>query len=159
VWEKVKRGSIQVRGTAALELFRAGQAVEIPFPAASDIPGLGHCSTGLVEDRNFDQILKVFCESPRDMQTASVVARHETSAHQWRERLNSSLTFTPGPNSVWLSPLRRAQTFFRLTDNEAMQWLVPKEYLDSLKITIQPEIPMGHALARFAFPSVDTTAR
>jgi hypothetical protein len=93
------------------------------------------------------------------MQPASVIARHESSAHDWRERLNSSLTFTPGPNSVWLSPLRRAQTFFRLTDNAAMRWLVPKEYLDSLRITIQPEIPAGHALAPFAFPSVDTTVR
>lgn len=163
-WEKVKGQRVNVRGSAAIQFYSPGPPTDLPFKGSRAVAGVGHCTSSIVDDRNFDEIVKILCESPRDLQPANVFLRHEPSGRVWRESLNSALTFVAGPTNTWLSPLRRGQTFFRLADREATmapgaQYLVPKEYLDSIRITIAPEIPWGHALVPFEFPSVEMVTR
>jgi hypothetical protein len=112
---------------------------------------MGRCTAMTVDDRYSEEMLKVFCESPHELPAASIALRHEPSGREWRLRLNSAFTYSPGPHETWLSPLHRGQSFFRLTNSVEVragsQWLVPKSYLSSAHVEVTPEIVIGHVLA------------
>ena len=162
-WERVKGRRVTIRGSAAFEYYHPGAPAVISPGGSGTVAGAGRCTALLVEDRFSEDLLKVLCESPREIPAASVVLRDMASGREWRERLNSSVTYSPGPRETWLSPLNRAQTFFRLAGGPATapgsRWLVPRETLESARIAITPEIATGHALARFEFDGVVLAAR
>jgi hypothetical protein len=157
-WERVKNARARIRGTAAFEFYRSGETTILPAQGSGSAPGLGRCRAGTVDDRLSEQMLKVLCESPRELPAAWITLRHEPSGRVWRESLNSAVTYSPGPHETWLSPLHRGQTFFRLTRADGAEpgsrWLVPASYLWSARVAITPEIVTGHALARLDFPDV-----
>ena len=152
-WEHVKNVRVRIHGTAGFDFYRPGETAVLSPDGSADIPGMGRCTTMTVDDRYAEQMLKVFCESPRELPTASISLRHEPSGREWRLRLNSAVTYSPGPHETWLSPLHRGQSFFRLTNSvqslPGSQWLVPVSDLPSARIEITPEIVTGHALAQF----------
>jgi hypothetical protein len=158
VWERVKNARVRVRGTAAFEFYRRGETAILPAQGSGNVPDLGRCTALTVDDRFSEEMLKVLCESPRDLPAASITLRHEPSGREWREGLNSSVTYSPGPHETWLSPLHRGQSFFRVTNSvtsvPGSQWLVPMSYLSSARVEITPEIVSGHALAGFDFGEV-----
>lgn len=162
-WEQLRGKRVAIRGSAAIALYQLGAAAEIPIQGTGVVPRLGLCTSSVVDDRYFEDIVKVLCESPRVMPAASVVLRHEALGRDWREGLNSSITYSPGPHDTWLSPLQRGQVYFRLTNNvetgPGSQWLVPKEYVPALRVSITPEIATGYALAPFEFKDIDLSAR
>jgi hypothetical protein len=157
-WERVKNARVHIRGTAAFEFYHPGETAILPAKGGTYVPSLGQCTALIVDDRYSENMLKVLCESPRELPMASIMLRHEASERVWREGLNSSVTYSPGPHETWLSPLHRGQSFFRLTNavtsSPGDQWLVPMGYLSSARIEITPEIVTGHALARFDFAEV-----
>jgi len=157
-WERLKNVRVRIHGIAAFDLYRRGAAGVLPGQGNGDVPDFGHCTVMTAEGRYFEEMLKVYCESPRGLPAASITLRHEPSSREWRIRLNSSVTYSPGPHATWLSPLHRGQSFFHLTNSvESMagsQWLVPISYLSSARIEITPEIVTGHTLAGFDFGEV-----
>ena len=152
-WERVKNARVRVHGTAAFDFYRPGETAVLPLDGSANVPGMGRCTVLTVDDRFSEQMLKVFCESPRELPAASIALKHEPSGREWRLALNSASTFSPGPHETWLSPLHRGQSFFRLTHSvESLpdsRWLVPVSDLPSARIEITPEIVTGHALAQF----------
>lgn len=157
-WDRVKNARVRVRGSAAFEFYHPGETTILPVRGSGNAPGVGRCTVAIVDDRFSEQLLKVFCESPRAIPATSITLRHGPSGQEWRERLNSAFTYSRGPNRIWLSPLHRGQTFFRLTDSAAAvpvsPWLVPPSYLSSARVEITPEVATGYALARFEFADV-----
>ncbi len=157
-WERVKNARVHVRGTAAFEFYRRGETAILPAQGSGNVTDLGRCTALTVDDRFSEEILKVLCESPRVLPVASITLRHEPSGREWREGLNSAVTYSPGPHETWLSPMHRGQSFFRLTNSvtsvPGSQWLVPMSYLSSARVEITPEIASGHALAGFDFSEV-----
>jgi hypothetical protein len=156
-WERLKNAKVRIYGTAAFDFYRTGETAVLPIPGSSGVPRMGRCTVMTVDDRYSEEMLKVFCESPHELPAAAIALRHEPSGREWRLRLNSAFTSSPGPHETWLSPLHRGQSFFRLTDSvevRAGQWLVPKSYLSSAHVEVTPEIVIGHALAGFDFREV-----
>ncbi len=157
-WERVKNARVRVRGTTAFEFYRRGATAILSAQGSGNVPDLGRCTALTVDDRFSEEMLKVFCESPRELPTASITLRHEPSGREWREGLNSALTYSPGPHETWLSPVHRGQSFFRLANSVTSvpgdQWVVPMSYLSSARVEITPEIVSGHALADFDFGEV-----
>lgn len=157
-WERLKNVRVRIHGTAAFDFYRRDETAVVPLKGSGHIPDVGRCTVMTIDDRFSEAMLKVFCESPRELPAASITLRHEPSGRKWQLRLNSAVTYSPGPHETWLSPLHRGQCFFRLTNSvESMpgsQWLVPMSYLSSVRVEITPEIVTGHALAGFDFGEV-----
>jgi len=161
-WERVRRARVHIRGWATLQFYHPGQAVVLPVDGHADVPNLGRCTSAVVDDHFSEPLLKVLCESPRDIPAASLTLRHDASGRELRDRLNSSRRISPGPHDSWLSPLHRGQTFFRLTDRleviPGAQWIFPRTFVASSHISVTPEIVTGKALVDFDFGEVDLTA-
>jgi energy-coupling factor transporter ATP-binding protein EcfA2 len=117
------------------------------------VPHMGRCTAMTVDDVFSEDALKILCESPRGVPNASVVLRHDASGREWRSLLTSSIGYTPGTHESWLSPVARGQAYFRLTARldagPGSEWVVPRQYVSALRISIRPEIPTGHALVPF----------
>ena len=84
-----------------------------------------------------------------------VTLTHAPSGHEVKAGLLSGIRYEPGPRETWFSPLKRGQTYFRLTDelttNPGSQWLFPIQYIPAAQLTITPEIITGTAIAHFKF--------
>jgi len=95
---------------------------------------------------------------PPGRATCPVRLSHAQSGREWKNRLNSAVTYSPGPHQTWLSPLTRGQSFFRLSDrvptHPGDQWVVPAQYFPTAQLDITPEIPIGAALAHFKFQNL-----
>lgn len=157
-WEHVKDGRVHVRGAAAFDFYRLGQTTILPTQGTGSVPDLGRCTALTSEERFSNSALKVLCESPRELPAATITLRHESSGREWKLGLRSSITYSPGPHEIWLSPLHRGQSFFQLINGDASapgeQWLVPAMLVPEARLEITPEIPTGHALAHFDFGDV-----
>lgn len=157
-WEHVKSGRVQIRGSAAFDFYRPGETTEVPALGSATVAGVGRCNLAIVDDRYSEDLLKVLCESPREIPLSFVVLRSEAGGGPWQGRLDFFGTDAPGPRETWLSPLQRAQTYFRLTDREAKapasQWLVPRAQASNARAAITPEVVTGRALSRFEFHDV-----
>ena len=94
-WERVKNARVRVRGTAAFEFYRRGETAILPAQGSGNVADLGRCMALTVDDRFSEEILKVFCESARELPTASITLQHEPSGREWRECLNSAVTYSP----------------------------------------------------------------
>jgi hypothetical protein len=149
-WDLVKNGRVHITGTAAFDFYRPGQTVLLPAEGAADVPGLGRC-TSIHAEQNFstDGALKVECESPRELASATVRPSNLALARNWGQRLNSAFTYSPGPHETWLSPLHRSQAYFPLTN-----FLTNAPGVAEPRLAITPEISTGHALAHFDFTDV-----
>ena len=159
-WESVKNGPVRIRGSAAIQFYRLGETTAIPASGSGTVAGVGYCTSRPVGDQLYEDLLKVLCESPRELPAASVVLRHAASGREWSERLNSSMTFSPGPHDTWLSPLQRGQTFFRVTNTTpGSQWEMPRDYVAGARVAITPEVVTGHGLTNFEFNGVTLTVR
>ncbi|MBM3815179.1 MAG: hypothetical protein FJW20_26495 [Acidimicrobiia bacterium] len=125
----------------------------------TNVPELGRCSAQVVHNRFSSRLLKIFCESPRTIPAASIRLRHEPTGQVWLQRLNSSVTYNPGPYRTWWASLDRAQSFFHLSESEisgpGTQWLVPAAYLSASRIEITAEIHAGRSVVHFQLPKVN----
>jgi hypothetical protein len=115
-WERVRNARVRIHGTAAFDFCRPGETAVLFPDGSADIPGMGRCTAMTVDDRYGEQILKVFCESPRNLPAASIALRHEPSGREWRLGLNSASTYSPGPHETWLSPATSRTVLFPLDD-------------------------------------------
>ena len=158
-WERVKNAGVRVSGTAAFEFYRTGPSTAFPTNGATDIPGVGRCISVIAEQNYTNGSLKVECESPRELPSASIRLHHDPSGRDWgRQRLNAAGNSLSSPHETWLSPLSRLQSNFPLSDtidsSPGSQWLVPLAFVPASHLEITPEIPAGHALAHFDFGEV-----
>ena len=161
-WQRVGNSRVRIRGSAGLELYRLGETAIMPVDGTREIPAVGRCTAATVTDRVSESLLKVVCESPRDIPGTYVRLRHAPSQRVWLQGLNWAWTYAPGPKGTWLSPLERAQSFFQLTDTveapAGAQWLVPASYLPAAHLEVTPVIVIGRAHTTFEFADVMLSA-
>jgi len=106
-------------------------------------------------------MLKVLCESPSEKALfwAGVRLLQPDTGKEWKQRLGDSATVIPRPRETWLSPLKRRQTFFRLTEEEprspGSKWLVPRNVLTSARIAITPEHITGYSILKYEIPNLE----
>ena len=144
VYERVKALNVSLISEVAVRLYRGEKPVWMPVSRTTEsaVPGLGHCSTALDENRG-EEMLDVSCESPTEISPHVKVRLVDLSTGRvWNQQLRDSMGFMSYPVRTWLSPLNRRQTFFHLVGevrNEAeMSWLVPCSVLSSANVGFVP---------------------
>lgn len=161
-WEHVNTGPVQISGSAGFEFYHQGDTTLVPALGSATVPGVGRCNIAIVDDRFSDDLLKVLCESPRALPVSNVVLRGDEGAGPWQGRLSFFGSDYPGPHETWLSPVQRAQFYFRLSNGDTKaprsQWLVPRAQASRAKAAITPEIVTGRALSYFEFRDVSLGA-
>jgi hypothetical protein len=156
-WERVKNARVHIRGAATFEFYRPGQTTTIPAHGRHSVPDLGWCTSVPQEDQfsGTTTSLKLVCESLRDRPAASITLRHEASGWKRRVDLDRPVQYKSGLHGNWFSPLHLGEYYFQiLTDANrsypgAAGFMIPEAYVASARFEITPEIPTGHALARF----------
>jgi hypothetical protein len=164
-WNRVKNGRARVRGEVALEFHRPLPLTTWQAQASGAVEGVGRCEGRVVDDRIFSEPLyKVLCESPSPLPRGTVVLRHPASGREWRAELGSfyggfGMSYVPGAQRAWFSPLHRTQAFFRLNTHPhpapGSDWMVPVEMLSSARVEITPRVHAGRTLVHFDFAGVD----
>ena len=157
-WERVKSGRIRLQGKAGFRFYQDGMSARLSQNHASKVAGLGLCQADTVSGRFNEKMLKISCDSSRQLPGASIMLRHPDSGMVWNEGLNNSITNFAGPHKVWLSPIDRGQSFFHLADLPesipTSSWIVPASYLPFAEIAITPEVDTGRALSQFELSDI-----
>jgi hypothetical protein len=156
-WERAKNARVHIRGAATFEFYRPGRTTTIPAQGRHSVPDLGWCTTAPQEDQfsGKTSALRLVCESLQDRPAASVALRHDASG--WKSQVDLG---PPGRRSGlherWFSSLHFGEFFFQILTDErrtsypgAAGFMLPEAYVPSATLEITPEIPTGHALARF----------
>jgi hypothetical protein len=100
-----------------------------------DVAEVGRCSTQRAEWRGPDELLKVYCESPRPIPNGLLVIL-TTPGRAWRAFFGNSMPDLSYPWQTWLSPLSRRQTFFHLDDGPGDNWRPPREAAKNIAIRL-----------------------
>jgi hypothetical protein len=153
-WERVKNASVDIIGSAGVQFYRLGKTTTMPTTGTHDVPDVGKCTVSNVEDRFYEEMFKLLCESPHDIPPTAIRLTHPPSGREWEAGLRSATNGgVRAPYQTWFSPLKRGQALFRLTEevptHAGSRWMVPIEYVPTAKINLTPEIPTGVALSHF----------
>ena len=160
--DRIKDGAVTIRAVFQVSLHRSGQTTWIPVGATQTVPGVGRCSSAVIESPNVYQesMLKVLCESPHPIYSGTGVRlwQPETGG-EWKQHLGDSAPYASGPRESWLSPLHRLQTFFHLVsdtryNSPGSRWLVPREALANGKLAITPDVITAWATADLELRSI-----
>ena len=149
VFEQIKNRTIEAQGGMFVEYYRIAGPVAASIGKSIVAAEAGRCSADIpVRDNPADEALRVECESPTRLPAVNVKLTDSAGGREWNQYLGSSHTLMSYPAGTWLSPMDRSEISFRLTDEEHYnplggQWLVPREVVQSVRITIAPEIPEG----------------
>ena len=158
IFERLRGGKVTLAGKAGATFYRSGVAVSFDVGTRRDVPGVGMCSTVMVEDRWRSDMLKVVCECPAAIAPLTPVDLVSPDGRAWRRGLGDSGRTMAYPARAWLSPLNRLQTFFTITDRPAespsSQWLVPRADLAGAKLTVTPQVSQGSAVIEYRFPDL-----
>jgi hypothetical protein len=161
-WERAKSTRVHVRGAATFEFYRPGRTTTIPAQGRHSVPDMGWCTTAPQEDQFSGKTvaLRLVCESLRDRPAASVTLRHEASGWKHQVNLDPSPRYYAGLRARWFASLHFGEYYFQILTDErrtypgAAGFMIPEAYVPSATLEITPEIPTGHALARFDFGEV-----
>ena len=163
-WERAKNARVHIRGAATFEFYRPGRTAIIPAQGRHSVPDLGWCTTAPQEDQYSGKTvaLRLVCESLRDRPAASVTLRHDPSGWNRQVNLDPPSRYYPGLHGKWFSSLHFGEYFFHILTDErrtsypgATGFMLPEAYVPSATLEITPEIPTGHALARFDLGEVN----
>jgi len=159
VFERFRGAPVTIRGKAGVNLIRPGGESQVFLDRLTNVKGIGKCSANVIEGRLYEEMLKVYCESPEQLPQTIVEIKGE-GGRVWRNRLGSSSTWVATPQNTWLSPLHRRQTFFTMaTQERSMQMgsthLVPREVPARAVLTVRPEIDEGCGVFPFEIRNVD----
>ncbi|HUS08324.1 MAG TPA: hypothetical protein VMZ52_18615 [Bryobacteraceae bacterium] len=162
IFDDIKDSAVELQGLAAVSFHRLGETAWMPVGVTQDVPGVGRCSSTLVEPQSSYQqsMLKVLCESPSPVspQTSVRLWQPETGS-EWTHRLGDAAPDVAGPRETWLSPLHRQQTYFQLASGMPNQgagsrWLVPQEAVPTAKLAITPNVVTAWAAVDFDLPDI-----
>ena len=142
-----------------MALVRPGQKAWMPVGGRVAVPGVGHCSSSLEEDRWSKTRVKVLCESPSGLPSVvRVTVWTREDGPTFPGWLGNYGNAAPGPQMAWLSPLDRGKTFFNLSDPQdryyAIPTEVPEEHIANARIAVTPEVVTGYSVVRFDLPDV-----
>lgn len=107
-----------------------------------------------------DTLLKVICESPEDTGAmAKVQLLDSETGRVWMHMLGDSANMPLIPAVNWLSPLRRRQAFFQVTEENSKlpgsEWLVPANAISRLTVRFQPAVQEGCNAVDYSFEVPD----
>jgi len=159
---EIANGPVTLRALVEVSLHRAGPTTWLATGAPQAVPGLGRCSSQMVESANVYQgsMLKVFCESPYPISPATEVRLWQPgTGAEWKQHLGDSAPVVSGPRESLLSPLNRLQTFFQLTSEAGYRspggrWMVPREALLNAKLAIVPDTVTAWSTADIELPDL-----
>ena len=116
IYDAVKNAPVKIRGAILAEFFRGESPTRIPVGVTADVPGLGRCSSMIVDARLGEQLLKVDCESVSEIPFMNQVRLLDrATGWQWIGNLGASMSNVSYPRMTWLSPLNHRDAFFHLT--------------------------------------------
>ncbi len=155
---------VRVDGRAAIRPVSKRAEVVLPalFPP-TDVPGVGRCSSFLVNVPFAHDALKVICESTESVPLLTRITLLDTQTDRdRRQRLGDSFTGQVLPSITWLSPLQRRQTFYQIVDRvlpgSQDRWLVPREALGRAQVRIEPTVVEGCSVVDYSFEVPDVRA-
>jgi hypothetical protein len=159
VYAALKDGAVRLTGRSVVRLVRPGETAWMPVGGRVAAPGVGHCTSGISEDRWSEARIKVLCESPSDIPAAvRVTLWTPEDGRRFTSRLGAFGNPTTGPQTAWLSPLDRGKTFFNLSDPKYRRYPVtvevPMEHLANARIAVTPEFVTGYSVVNFDFPDI-----
>ena len=159
-YDAVKNAPVKIRGAILAEFFRGESPTRIPVGVTADVPGLGRCSSMIVDARLGEQLLKVDCESVSEIPFMNQVRLLDrATGWQWIGNLGASMTNVSYPRMTWLSPLNHRDAFFHLTlpgigVSQRSGWVVPSDVLDHADLEISPRRPAGCAVFSYELPEI-----
>ena len=162
VLDKLANGVVTLRGRFEVSQHRLGQTTAVPLGATRMVPGIGRCSSAMIERPNLYQesLIKVLCESLEPISPRTGIRLSQPDVRkEWNQHLGDSAPFASGPRETFLSPLYRLQTFFQIaskrSDTSAGDWwIVPETALSNSNLAITPEATVAWALVNLEEPQV-----
>jgi hypothetical protein len=161
--DQLKNQRVRISGRMPVTFFRMGETAWVPVPGRVVAPGVGHCSTTIIDDHwSANNMVKILCESPSQLprETRLTISIPGTLP-DWYQRLGESETFSFNeghPRWAWLSPLDRGKTFVHTSDPRTRQFSyqleIPLEHIDRARIGITPEMTTGYTVVDFDFRDV-----
>lgn len=161
IFNRILDDKITVRGKAEASIYRQEGSARMSLgDAATSMPGIGRCSSLVVPGYSYqDEMLKVLCESPREIPLFTGVRLSSPAAAQdWNQRLGDSAPGPPGPPGTWLSPLERRETYFYLTDRAVTRpsYSVPRSALSGATLSFNFQKLTGRVIVDYELQNLTT---
>ena len=160
-YERIKNSPVTIYGRYFVDYYRPLDPVIVHYGSTVAVAGVGNCAADmLIRDNPSDESLQVECESPNELPPIEVKLLELEGNRKWSQFMNGAGgTLMSYPAGAWLSPVSRRETNFRLTDEEhymplGVQWLVPREIVQNVQISLAPELPEGAALIDYKLPGL-----
>jgi len=160
VYSRIGNVPVTLEGKLLVDYYHPANPANTRYGSTTAIAGLGRCSADVpVRDSPSDENLHVECESPNPLPAIEVKLADLMGDRGWSRSMGGSGRFMSYPVGVWLSPVSRQETYFRLIDEEHYTplggaWSVPREIVRSVRISIVPEFPEGIALVDVKLPGI-----
>jgi len=160
IYDRIKNESVRLKGELVADFYRRGDPTWMPVGGRATAPGVGRCSSAIVEAQLGEEMLKVNCESPAEIPLFTHVRLLDTdTGKEWSQRLGGSVTWAPYPRTTWLSPVNRRDTFFHLrtedvSDREGSRWLVPSDVLATARLAVIAEAAAGCTVGAYDISGV-----
>ena len=155
IYDAIKNGPVNIEGKLTAEFVRGEDPTKIPVGDAAAVPGLGICSSAIVNARFEEQLLRVVCESVDEISSFMRVRLIDPATQRdWIAFLGDSSTPLSHPRTTWLSPINRRATFFHLRDSVEARDQVPSAVIPNAIVEIAPEHATGCTVVRYELPDV-----
>ena len=155
IYDAIKNGPVNIEGQLTAEFVRGEDPTKIPVGDAAAVPGLGMCSSAIVNARFEEQLLRVVCESVDEISSFMRVRLIDPATQRdWIAFLGDSSNILLHPRTTWLSPINRRATFFHLRDSVEARDQVPSAVIPNAIVQIAPEHATGCTVVRYELPDV-----
>jgi hypothetical protein len=159
-YERIRNEQVILQGRFFVDYYRPTAPVAVTIGNSVAIAGVAICSVDIPvrDDPNFEG-LRVECESPNPLPPIEVTLSDANGNREWKQYLGSSMTLMSYPSGAWLSPMDRRETTFAFTDEQHYnafggKWLVPRDVVQSVRITVTAELPEGIRVVDYSIPGI-----
>jgi hypothetical protein len=155
LYERIRDDRVTLTGRIAAMLSRDADAVRFPVGGSTAlVPGAGRCTAVTVRDAFGIAKVRVICESPLDIPLLTRVSLVLTdTGTEKRQHMGANMPYITYPNSTWLSPLNRRQTFVMITDArrtaEGSRWLVFQDHVADTTVEMAAEQESGCVIVNY----------
>ncbi len=159
-YEQIKNVPVSLQGTMYIDYYRPAAAASVHLGKSVGIAGGLQCSVDVpIRDNPAEESLRAECESPNPLPPVQVKLSDPAGGREWEQYIGSSYTVMSYPAGTWLSPIYRHETSFSLTDEEhyrplGAHWLLPREIVQSVRISLVAEFPEGSQVVSYRIPGI-----
>lgn len=159
-YEQIRNVPVSLQGTMYVDYYRPSAAASVQLGKSVVIAGGLQCSVDVpIRDNPAEESLRAECESPNPLPPVQVKLSDPAGGREWEQYIGSSYTMMSYPAGAWLSPVYRHETSFSLTDEEhyrpvGAHWLLPREIVQSVRISLVAEFPEGSKVVSYSVPGI-----